>query len=967
MQMEDNSDYDQSEASEVEDYSEGGEEHPQTGIPESEGENSDNGEETPRQKKNSELKPSMLTDPRKKAEFDPLKNPPKLVLIQGPPRSGKTTLIRSLIKHYTNQNVTDPKGPITIKTSKKQRLTFLECPNDLSRTLDLAKVPDVVLTLVDTSIGFEMETFEFLSMMQIHGFPKVMAMGTHLDHYRDPEKKKKVKKALRKRFEKETSHDTRFFFMSDMSGGFYNFKEVHNLARLLSVVLPRESEFKQRHPHVLVDRFEAADIDSADTLRDDDRIDVTCFGYVRGGEYRPGRDLYMCGLGFLKSNECKEIADPVPLNLLHSDLTSKKISKAERFKVKVTVDKKDDAASEEEEGEEIEDKPAKVTKTQQLKKFSRSLKKREKLIYAPMSDLGFLIFDETGDYVNIPDKHVVFTQREGHADEFGEHEGVRMMRELQRNMETVDRQLESGDVFLFGGVKVEHEEVKQPAKLVEYKQNLAKVNQLAAQVLANSSTHTLQPKQSFLLRDLIYGEGRETASSSFDCSKFYNPQLMDRKFYRVHARHRFATGAEYESEESDYEREFVNQEEDAFENPDAALTIPKGKYIKILLKGIKFSTYRNMANSPIIISQVEQGETNRGFLLVKFRRHRWFSGLMKSMDPAVISSGFQKFQTLPYFGRKDAGDRLRMAKYTPKYEFTQMVYYGNYVPIGTGVVALKELIPDPTNPSTRPKFRISGTGVVIGFSQDYKIKKKLKLVGEPFKVFKNTAFIKNMFNSPVEVAKFIGAKVKTVSGIRGQIKKAVKEGASGSFRAAFEDKILLSDVVFCRSWYTVKLEKFYNPVSDFNPNRIILSTRLLRKKFGIEAPQNTEMPRLERPNKKFMPMIVPKTLRKELPFKTKEKYKEESIERRVKKDETVIAKAFSTDQEKQARFLIQRLKLIKSEKEKLKKETERKKRAWKEKWDEGMNKNRDLKKKKIEKEQQRKKILDRQHREKSKR
>lgn len=53
---------------------------------------------------------------------------------------------------------------------------------------------------MDASFGFEMETFEFLNILQVHGFPKVMGVLTHLDVLTSAKTLRKTKKRLKQRF-----------------------------------------------------------------------------------------------------------------------------------------------------------------------------------------------------------------------------------------------------------------------------------------------------------------------------------------------------------------------------------------------------------------------------------------------------------------------------------------------------------------------------------------------------------------------------------------------------------------------------------------------------------------------------------------------------------------------------------------------------------------------------------------------
>lgn len=130
-------------------------------------------------------------------------------------------------------------------------------------------------------------------------------------------------------------------------------------------------------------------------------------------------------------------------------------------------------------------------------------------------------------------------------------------------------------------------------------------------------------------------------------------------------------------------------------------------------------------------------------------------------------------------------------RYTPEHMHCQAIVYAPTCMPNVGFCAFQSLAPDYSG------FRVAATGTVLEQDAKFSVVKKLKLVGEPYKVFKNTAFIRGMFTSELEVAKFQGASIRTVSGIRGQVKKA-QQSPPGAFRATFEDKILKSGEVGLR-------------------------------------------------------------------------------------------------------------------------------------------------------------------------
>ncbi|VDK19508.1 unnamed protein product, partial [Anisakis simplex] len=285
----------------------------------------------------------------------PVEPPPVIVAIVGPSKVGKSTLLRCLLKHYIRQTVNELHGPITIVTGKTRRVTFVEVENDINSMIDVSKIADLVLLMIDASYGFEMETFEFLNMCQIHGMPRIIGVLTHLDVIKKKEKLKHTKKLLKHRFWTEVYQGAKLFYLSGMVNEMYLRNEVTNLARFISVSKFHPIAWRTSHPYIYCDRYE--DLTNPELIRENALANrtIALYGWIRGTFLKNHSAVHIPGVGDLRIKQMNALSDPCPL-------------------------------------------PNK-------QKLKRSLNERERIIYAPFSGLGGILYDKDAIYIETGGSH----------------------------------------------------------------------------------------------------------------------------------------------------------------------------------------------------------------------------------------------------------------------------------------------------------------------------------------------------------------------------------------------------------------------------------------------------------------------------------------------------------------------------------------------------------------------------------
>ncbi|RZC90328.1 hypothetical protein C5167_031040 [Papaver somniferum] len=242
-------------------------------------------------------------------KIEPITPPaPYVIVVHGPPKVGKSLLIKSLVKHYTNHNLTDDTtpGPITIVVGsgeEQRRIQFVECPNNVNGMIDASKYADAIILLIDVSYGFEMETLEFVNLLKVHGMPKLIGVFTNLDCFLNKDVKIEEMRTARfkKLFRNEIHEEAQIFCLSASDEDEKMYLEI-DISKLASFILGMEfhpMSWRAANPYVLVDCFE--DVTPTERLH----LDKNCG--------KKETEVHIAGVGDFPLAGVASVAEPRPL------------------------------------------------------------------------------------------------------------------------------------------------------------------------------------------------------------------------------------------------------------------------------------------------------------------------------------------------------------------------------------------------------------------------------------------------------------------------------------------------------------------------------------------------------------------------------------------------------------------------------------------------------------------------------
>lgn len=625
-------------------------------------------------------------------------------------------------------------------------------PGDLHTTLDLAKVADTILFLLDPLEGWDSTGDYCLSCLFAQGLPTytLAIQGVSgLPLKKQIDAKKKLSKAVEKRFP-----DDKLLLLDTQ-------QEAGMLLRHLANQKQRHLAFRDRRAYLFahaVDFVPSEENNLVGTMK--------ISGYVRGQSLNVNSLLHIVGHGDFQMKQIDAPVDPFPLNprVIKSQKDSGMMEICSTDTIAdmeedVKVLMKADPHRQESLQTEVIPDPMEGEQTwpteEELSEANDHLKERSKVVKkVPKGTSSYQaewILDEDGE-----------TNGEDEEDDYLEHEDF--MEEESQDESSEEEEEEECETMTIGeSVRDDLYDEKLDEEAEE--KMLEKYKQERLEEMFPDEIDTPRDVAARIRFQKYRG------LKSFRTSPWDPKENLPRDYARIF---------QFQNFTNTRKRIFKEIEEKEFEGAEV------GWYVTLHVSEVPVSVNECFKQGiPLIAFSLLPHEQKMSVLNMVVSRHPGNTEPVKAKEELIFHCGFRRFRASPLFSQHTAADKHKFQRFLTADTALVVTVYAPITFPPASVLLFKQ--------NNDGMHSLIATGHLLSVDPDRMIIKRVVLSGHPFKIFTKMAVVRYMFFNRDDVMWFKPVELRTKWGRRGHIKEPL--GTHGHMKCSFDGKLKSQDTV----------------------------------------------------------------------------------------------------------------------------------------------------------------------------
>ncbi|XP_007935645.1 pre-rRNA-processing protein TSR1 homolog [Orycteropus afer afer] len=641
-------------------------------------------------------------------------------------------------------------------------------PGDLHTVLDMAKVADTILFLLDSLEGWDSTGDYCLSCLFAQGLPTytLAVQGvSDLPLKKQIDARKKLSKAVEKRFPNDK------LLLLDTQ------QEAGMLLRQLANQKQRHLAFRDRRAYLFA---HAADFVPSEENNLVGTLKVS--GYVRGQTLNVNSLLHIIGHGDFQMKQIDAPMDPFPLNpraiksqkdpgmAMEICAANAVVDMEEDLKVLMKADPdrqeslQSEAIPDPMEGEQTWPTEEELSEANDLLKASSKMVK--KVPKGTSSYQAEWILDEDGD-------------SGGEEDEYNDTEPEDFMEEESQNERSEEEEEECETVTIGESVRDDLYDEKVDEEAEE--KMFEKYKQERLEEMFPDEVDTPRDVAARIRFQKYRG------LKSFRTSPWDPKENLPQDYARIF---------QFQNFTNTRKRIFKETEEKEVEGAEV------GWYVTLHVSEVPISVVEYFRQgAPLVAFSLLPHEQKMSVLNMVVSRHPGNTEPVKAKEELIFHCGFRRFRASPLFSQHTTADKHKFQRFLTADVALVVTVYGPITFPPASVLLFKQ--------NRNGMHSLIATGHLLSVNPDRMVIKRVVLSGHPFKIFTKMAVVRYMFFNREDVLWFKPVELRTKWGRRGHIKEPL--GTHGHMKCTFDGKLKSQDTVLMNLYKRVFPKWTYDP------------------------------------------------------------------------------------------------------------------------------------------------------------